>query len=121
MLLGAAVLKNLVIIALAILISTEAWLYQSVEIPKVHVQPYTAEYLSASVIAEQRQKETNRAIEVSAHMYHNYNCSSALAGPTVKYASLHNLPVRLVTAVVIVESSCLDSATSKAGATGLMQ
>src|SRR5271170_2754904 len=98
---------------LASLFCLGIFLYAPVEIPKIHVQPYSAEYLSAELIAEQRQQEINRAIEVSAHIYRNHNCSNVLAAPTVKYATLHNLPVQLVTAVVIVESSCHDNATNR--------
>lgn len=115
-------LKSTVILCMALLIGIECWLHQPVEIPRIKTQPYTEQYLRTEFDGEQKQREIAHQMDVSAHLFHSYNCSSVLAGPTVKYASLHHLPVALVTAVIIVESSCVDTATSrKSGATGLMQ
>jgi Transglycosylase SLT domain len=114
--------KSIIILCMSLLIGGECWLHQPVEIPKIEAHPYTEQYLRSEFEWEQKQKEIAHQVEISAHIYRNYNCSAILAGPTAQYASLHHLPVSLVTAVVIIESSCHSDATNrKSGATGLMQ
>lgn len=107
---------------LASLFCLGVWYYQPVPIPRVVVTPYTAQYLEAQFRAAQQQKVIDRAVKVSAHIYRRYNCTDVWAKPTVLYALQHGVPVRIATAVVIVESSCNPNAYNRySGATGLTQ
>src|SRR5271157_2960095 len=98
------------------------WYYQPVPIPRVRVHAPTEADIKAEWALELQQKEIDKAIPVSAHLSREYGCPVELSAPTAVFATSNHLPVRVVTAVVIVESSCRPRVINpRSGATGLMQ
>lgn len=119
----AWVLAGLLIFLLAGLLLLKGWSYQSITIPNpLPVDPAVVQKsISNELVQEKRQKMIDRDIRVSAGIYRRYSCPAALARPTAYYSVRNRVSVRLVTAVVIVESSCRPHVISKAGAIGYMQ
>ena len=97
------------------------WYYNPVPIPQVPVHAITSADVIAEVQRELKQKEIDKAAVVSARLYRAYGCPVALAQPTAVNSVTYHVPVRLSTAVVIVESTCRPRAISKAGAVGYWQ
>jgi soluble lytic murein transglycosylase-like protein len=89
--------------------------------PPVPVHAISTVDIKTGLGLELKQKEIERVAIQSARLYKFYGCSSELAYPTAQYAVMYNAPVKLATAMVIVESSCNPYAISKAGAVGLTQ
>src|SRR5208283_1361572 len=106
---------------LASLFCLGVWYYIPVPIPYVPVRLLTEASVQAEWKFEQKQKAIDRAARISARLYRSYGCPVSLAWPTAVNAMENRLSVRLVTAVVIVESTCRPYAVSEKGATGLMQ
>lgn len=106
---------------LASLFCLGVWYILPVPIPLVPVHAITSADIQADVQRELKQKEIDKAAAISARLYGLYGCPVGLAQTTARHAVAKGLPVRLVTAVVIVESTCRQRAISKAGATGYMQ
>lgn len=70
---------------------------------------------------EAHQKEYDLAIRVARFIYRTHGCTDSFAELTAENALEHKLPVRLVAAVIVVESTCRSWIVSGEGAVGLMQ
>jgi len=109
------------VVMLEVVLLGALWLCQPVQVPTIDVTPLTTTQITEQVNKEWQERQFEKAFRVSVRMYHTYGCPTYLGKPTAEYAIAENTSVRLVTAVVIVESSCNPLAVSKAGARGLMQ
>jgi soluble lytic murein transglycosylase-like protein len=89
--------------------------------PPIQPRSYTEADIKRVYAAEVKEKTIQKAAKIAARLYRAYGCPVSLARPTAENAIENGLPVRLVTSVIIVESSCRQRAVSKAGATGYMQ
>lgn len=106
---------------IASVLSLGGWYFQYISIPKILVHISTPAEIQHHLQEEIEQRRINSAINASAKLYETHGCSPSLAKPTAIAAIEYNLPVRLATAIVIVESSCRQTAISSTGAVGLMQ
>jgi hypothetical protein len=106
---------------LASLFCLGIYLYHPTEIPSVPVHASTPVEIETGIQRELKQMEIDKAIAASAKLYRAYGCPISLAQPTAVSAIDYHIPVRLNTAVVIVESTCRQRAISDAGAIGYMQ
>jgi soluble lytic murein transglycosylase-like protein len=89
--------------------------------PPIQPRSYTEADIKKVFAAEVKEKEIQRATKQSARLYRAYGCPVIYARLTAENAMADGLPVRLVTAVNIVESTCRPHIISNKGAVGLMQ
>lgn len=85
------------------------------------VHPPTPEGLGAQVAAEWRQRDYDLAEELAASVFHHHGCNDEFAEAVAHNALDNRIPVRVVAAVIIVESTCRPGIVSSEGAVGLMQ
>lgn len=88
---------------------------------KIVVRAETPTSIHQEIRRAALQKEYDRAARISRYIYRAHGCTGSFAELTARNAVDHKLPVRLVTAVVIVESTCRTGVISSEGAVGLMQ
>lgn len=90
--------------------------------PKVPVKAFTPEDFKRFQKMEKEQEETRRDIRTAEKIFSTFGCrSDQLPVLTTQAARKQHLSVRIVAAVVVVESSCQSRAVSPRGAVGLMQ
>lgn len=81
----------------------------------------TVDSIRRELQRETRQKFFMSEVRVARFIYRKHGCTGSLAELTAQNAINNGLPVRLVAAVVIVESTCRPQVVSSEGAVGLMQ
>ncbi len=111
----------LFLIALLVLL---AWALRAWAAPTLYPRPlraFTPAELDRFYAMERRQKRYIRAVLIASAIYERHGCDPWLAELTARYALDKHLPVSLVAADVIVESSCRPEAVSRKGAVGLLQ
>lgn len=81
----------------------------------------TADSIHEELERETRQKHFLSEVTVARFVYRKHGCTGSLAELTARNAIDHGISVRLVAAVVIVESTCRPQVISSEGAVGLMQ
>ncbi|VVB51647.1 Endo-type membrane-bound lytic murein transglycosylase A [uncultured archaeon] len=77
--------------------------------------------IKAQVEAERYAKRIEQATRVAARLYKHYGVCSQYAELTGRYAIETGIPVKVLAALVYVESSCNPNAVSECHAIGLMQ
>lgn len=82
--------------------------------------PSPADATKMQQAIEQQIKYQNAA-KIAAQVYKANGCTTTWAEQTAKAAVDNHLPVRVVSGLVYVESSCRPTAVSSRGAVGLMQ
>lgn len=81
----------------------------------------TPESLTAQLDAEQQQSRYDDAEEIAGRVLRSH-CGDDEYAESIAHAALdNNIPVRVATAVLVVESTCHPDAVSPEGAVGLMQ
>jgi soluble lytic murein transglycosylase-like protein len=90
-------------------------------VPLIAVRPATEQNMKDELKLEKYNRTVTQAMLVSDRLYHRHGCDSQYTRTTAERAVIEQVNVRLVTAVVIVESSCKFNAHSARGAHGLMQ
>lgn len=111
----------LFLIALLVLL---AWALRAWAGPTLSPRPmkaFTPAELDRFYAMERKQKRYIRAVLIASAIYERNGCDPWLAELTARYALARHLPVSLVAADVIVESSCRPEAVSSKGAVGLLQ
>lgn len=88
---------------------------------KINVVAPTPESLTEEMNNEQKQMELAKAKHIAAHIFHANGCDNEFAGLVAKYSLDRKLPVRVVSALIVVESTCRAGVRSTEGAIGLMQ
>lgn len=88
---------------------------------RIAANAQTPDLIQREMQREARQKEYDLATRVARFIYRAHGCSDSFAMLTAENALEHKLPVRLVAAVVVVESTCRPGVVSSEGAVGLMQ
>lgn len=81
----------------------------------------TPESLTAQFQSEQKQAAYDEAEEVAARVFKKHGCSDEFAEFAGHNAVDFHVPARIVSALIIVESSCRPHVVSSEGAVGLMQ
>ena len=82
---------------------------------------YSPEDLRAEFAREQKQKEYDRVEHIARKLFRSYGCRADLAPATARSAVDHNLNIRILTALIFVESSCRANAVSSKDAVGPTQ
>ena len=88
---------------------------------QISANAQTPDLIQREMQHEARQKEYDLAARVARFIYRTHGCTDSFAELTAENALEHKLPVRLVAAVVVVESTCRPWIISSEGAVGLMQ
>lgn len=88
---------------------------------EIAVTAQTPDSIQQQMRREARQKEYDLAVRVARFVYRTHRCNDSFAGLTAENALAFKLPVRLIAAVVVVESTCRSWVVSDEGAVGLMQ
>lgn len=109
-----------------LLLESSLLIGQAVNEPVPKPSGITATAQTPNLIQEQmhreaRKREYDLAARVARFVYQAYGCNDSFAELTAENALAFKLPVRLVAAVVVVESTCRPSVVSSEGAVGLMQ
>lgn len=81
--------------------------------PAIKIELPTEESIKAQVRQEQLQKRYDAATVIATHVYRSHHCNPEFASLTGQMAVDFRLPVRLVAATVIVESTCNPGAMYK--------
>lgn len=97
------------------------WLNLPVQLPGVQSKPLTEVAIIEGISTEQKQRDFIRATLAATWLYEANGCDPWLAERTARYAIATGLPVRIVAADVVVESSCRPNVVSPKGAVGLTQ
>lgn len=87
----------------------------------IHVQALTPSMIEAEYKAEQRALKLERAERTAAYVLRVNGCSDRFANVIARNAVDADLNVRVVAALIVVESSCRPTVVSSEGAVGLMQ
>lgn len=85
------------------------------------VQAYSPEDIRAEFAREQKQKEYDRMEHIARKLFRSYGCRGDLAPATARSAVDFRLDIRVLTAVIFVESSCRANAVSSKDAVGPTQ
>ena len=85
------------------------------------VHAYSPEDIRAELVREQKQKEYDRVEHIARKLFRSYGCRADLAPATARSAVDHNLNVRILTALIFVESTCRTNAVSSKDAVGPTQ
>ncbi len=98
------------------------WAHPPLPIPQ-NDQPLTPETIDRDWQAEQDRKAVENDARIAEETLSQLGCEDYDFSPVsiAQAARAQNLSVRLVSAQVMVESSCRETAISSAGAVGLMQ
>ena len=88
---------------------------------KLTVRAQTSQSLTLQLRVEHVEKEIKRQAKIARMLYLAHGCTDTYAELTARTAYKVGLPVRLITSVVIVESTCRPRIVSSEGAVGLMQ
>lgn len=88
---------------------------------RIAVSAQTPNTIQQEIHREAHLKEYNLAVRVARFIYRAHGCTDSFAGLTAETALAFKLPVRLIAAVVVVESTCRPWVVSSEGAVGLMQ
>lgn len=112
--------------AVVLLLASSLLLGQAVNSPgprpsKIAVNAQTPNLIQQGMQREAHLKEYNLAVRIARFIYRAHGCTDSFAALTAETALAFKLPVRLVAAVVVVESTCRPSVVSSEGAVGLMQ
>lgn len=83
--------------------------------------PLTPSAIDAQLAAEQKQVQYDEAEEVAAKIFRRECSDDQYAEFTAHGAVDNKLPVRVVSALIVVESTCRSNVVSSEGAVGLMQ
>lgn len=95
--------------------------YPGPKAPKIHAAPFTEAYLNDQILAQAKQSQYDAAEETASRIF-KQNCGDDEYAELVAHASVDKkLPVRIVSALIVVESTCRANVTSSEGAVGLMQ
>lgn len=87
----------------------------------IKVTAPTPASLTAQLQAEQKQAAYDEAEEAAARIFKRHGCSDEFAEYAGHNAVDFHIPARIVSALIIVESSCRPHVVSSEGAIGLMQ
>lgn len=87
----------------------------------ITVTGQTTDSIHEELNREVQQKNYLNEVRVARFVYRQHGCTGSLAEITAQNAIDHGISVRLVAAVVIVESTCRPQVISSEGAVGLMQ
>ena len=82
---------------------------------------YSPEDLNAELAREQKQKRYDRMEHVARRLFRSYGCRGDLAPAAARSAVDLGLNIRILTAVIFVESSCRTNAVSSKDAVGPTQ
>jgi len=97
------------------------WAHPPLPIPQ-NDQPLTPETIDRDWQSEQDRKAVENDARTAEQTFRRLGCGfETLSIPTAQAARDQHLPISLVAAQVMVESSCRETAVSSAGAVGLMQ
>lgn len=89
--------------------------------PAIKVLPQTEQSIKTELKREQLQKHYYLAAVVASRVYRSHRCGEEFANLTGQMAVDFRLPVRVVAAIVVIESSCDSYKISKTHDVGLMQ
>jgi Transglycosylase SLT domain len=81
----------------------------------------TEQEVKGQMKADANEAAMTRAVLSAANLYSSHKCHSDFSRLTAENAILNHIRVRLVAAVVVMESGCKPHIISSAGAAGLMQ
>ena len=87
----------------------------------LYVRAYSPDDIRAEFAREQKQKEYERVEHVARKLFSSYGCQGDLAPAAARSAVDLNLNIRVLTAVIFVESSCRMKAVSSKDAVGPTQ
>jgi len=97
-------------------------LFSQGEAPKpIHAHAYSPEDIRAEFAREQKQMEYDRMEHLARKLFRSYGCRGDLAPATARSAVDLSLNIRILTAVIFVESSCRTNAVSSRDAVGPTQ
>jgi soluble lytic murein transglycosylase-like protein len=118
--------RFLVAVSVVASLGTAALVEQKANLPGPAPKPLlatalTPETMTALYRQERRQGEYAAAVRVARRVLVANGCSSKYAAITARAAVDSRLSVRMVAAVVFVESSCRANMVSRKGAVGLVQ
>lgn len=97
------------------------WYAAPITLPRLEAKALSPAESQEIFKAEMRQKEFIKMTLEAARIYERHGCDPWLAERTAAHAMEFGLPVRIVAADVVVESSCRPDVVSKKGAVGLTQ
>jgi hypothetical protein len=84
-------------------------------------RPYSPEDVRGEFAREQKLKEYERVEHIARKLFRSYGCRGDLAPATARSAVDLNLNIRILTALIFVESSCRTNAVSSKDAVGPAQ
>lgn len=118
--------KRTLFIAVVLAAATSGLVAQAVNEPGPHPSKLTTVEQTPKAIVfqlriEHAEKQIKRQAAIAKMLYLAHGCRDTFAELTARNAYAYGLPVRLVTGVVIVESTCRPKVVSSEGAVGLMQ
>jgi len=87
----------------------------------LYVHAYSPEDISAEFAREQKQKEYDRVEHIARKLFRSYGCRGDLASATARSAVDLGLNIRILTALIFVESTCRTNAVSSKDAVGPTQ
>jgi hypothetical protein len=87
----------------------------------LYVHAYSPEDIRAEFAREQKQKEYDRVEHIARKLFRSYGCRGDLAPATARSAVDLGLNIRILTALIFVESSCRTNAVSSKDAVGPTQ
>lgn len=83
--------------------------------------PITAEQIDKEVRTERVTREINRQAAIAEKVFEQHRCHLAHADLVARYAMKHHIPIRLLAAVILVESKGKENAVYGGTDIGLMQ
>src|SRR5215467_2683030 len=87
----------------------------------LYAHAYSPEDMRAEFAREQKQKEYDRVEHIARKLFHSYGCPGDLAPATARSAVDLRLNIRILTALIFVESTCRTNAVSSKDAVGPTQ
>lgn len=87
----------------------------------LYAHAYSPEDIRAEFAREQKQKEYDRVEHIARRLFRSYGCRGDLAPATARSAVDLGLNIRILTALIFVESTCRTNAVSSKDAVGPTQ
>jgi len=87
----------------------------------LYTPAYSPEDIRAEFAREQKQKEYDRVEHIARKLFRSYGCRGDLAPATARSAVDLGLNIRILTALIFVESTCRTNAVSSKDAVGPTQ
>src|SRR6201998_4702008 len=84
----------------------------------LYAHAYSPEDIRAEFAREQKQKEYDRVEHIARKLFRSYGCQGDLAPATARSAVDLGLNIRILTALIFVESTCRTNAVSSKDAVG---